>query len=133
MNWRQRLFVFLACGFRSSSATDLEVVQGLRRIGFDLKYQPVAPRNVTAFLSAVSVYLILMTTITSQLAVLFHETVGTDQYKESFVLLIPMEADREVRWLWTITSGIFSLAAVATAFAIRQARLNRFSIGLTSS
>ena len=67
-----------------------------------------------------------MTTITSQLAVLFHETVGTDQYKESFVLLIPMEADREVRWLWTITSGIFSLAAVATAFAIRQARLNRF-------
>ncbi len=125
-NLRERLFVFIACGFRSGAATDAEVTNGLRNLGFEIRVQREPDRGLGTLIGAVFLYLICMTSVAALLASQFHDWMGTDDLDPglSMILMVPAPEDYAVRWLWTLTSGIFSFAAVVAAFAIRRARLN---------
>ena len=125
-NLRERLFVFIACGFRSGAATDAEVTNGLRNLGFEIRVQREPDRGLGTLIGAVFLYLICMTSVAALLARQFHVWMGTDDLDSglTMILMVPAPQDYAVRWLWTLTSGIFSFAAVVAAFAIRRARLN---------
>lgn len=126
-NLRERLFVFIACGLRSSLSTDAEINNGLKSLGFDVRSAPATHRSIWHLVVFVLAYFCIMTLVAAMLARLFHEWAETDKLKENVaaILLVPTEKSEGIRWLWTVTSGMFSFAAVATAFAIRRARLTR--------
>ena len=123
-NLRERLFVFIACGFRSSAATDAAVSSGLRDFGFGIQVQPVPDRKVADLLGAIVCYVIVMSFVAVLLADWFHAWMGTEKIGlAEAILMIP--AQDGLQWLWTLTSGLFSLTAIVVAFTIRRARLNR--------